>query len=120
VASNAGDVGEGQVWCYNPRSETIKLVVESTDESLLDGPDNITVARDGTLYLCEDGSSAYGQFIVGVDASGGLFQFAHNHYDNGEFCGACFSPDGKFMFVNSQNVGVTYAIWRDDGRSIYL
>ncbi|WP_026291783.1 alkaline phosphatase PhoX [Marinobacterium rhizophilum] len=120
VASNAGDAGEGQVWCYNPRSEIIKLVVESTEESLLDGPDNITVARDGTLYLCEDGSSAYGQFIVGVDASGGLFQFAHNNYDNGEFCGACFSPDGKFMFVNSQAVGVTYAIWRDDGRSIYL
>ncbi|NVK40005.1 MAG: DUF839 domain-containing protein [Oceanospirillaceae bacterium] len=126
VASGAGDEGEGQVWCYNPRTETIKLVVESTDETLLDGPDNITVARDGTLYLCEDGSGGqegdanYGQYIVGVDKSGGLFQFAHNNVDTGEFCGACFSPDGKFMFVNSQNIGVTYAIWRDDGRSIYL
>ncbi|GGO83157.1 hypothetical protein GCM10011348_26240 [Marinobacterium nitratireducens] len=126
VASGAGDAGEGQVWCYNPRTETIKLVVESTDENLLDGPDNITVARDGTLYLCEDGSGGregdanYGQYVVGVDKSGGLFQFAHNNVDTGEFCGACFSPDGKFMFVNSQNIGVTYAIWRDDGRSIYL
>ncbi|MFC6669353.1 alkaline phosphatase PhoX [Marinobacterium aestuariivivens] len=101
-------------------------MVESTDENLLDGPDNITVARDGTLYLCEDGSGGqpgearYGQYIVGVDASGGLFQFAHNNLDTSEFCGACFSPDGKFMFVNGQGAGITYAIWRDDGRSIYL
>jgi secreted PhoX family phosphatase len=32
------------------------LSVESTDRALLDAPDNITVARDGRLYLCEDGS----------------------------------------------------------------
>lgn len=126
VCSGAGDAGEGQVWCYDPKRETVTMIVESTQESLLDGPDNITVARDGTIYLCEDGSGGtpgspnYSQYVVGVDASGGLFQFCHNILDTSEFCGACFSPDGKFMFVNVQGVGITYAIWRDDSRPIYL
>lgn len=128
VCSGAGDAGEGQVWCYDPKQETATLVVESTDENLLDGPDNLTVARDGTIYLCEDGSAGragnpnYSQYIVGVDAAGGLFQFAHNVIpeDASEFAGACFSPDGKYVFVNSQGIGITYAIWRTDGRPIYL
>jgi hypothetical protein len=44
----------------------------------------MTIARDGTIYLCEDGSDGtpgdenYSQFIVGVDKTGGLFKFAHN------------------------------------------
>lgn len=128
VCSNAGDAGEGQVWAYDPKAETVTMVVESTEENLLDGPDNITVARDGTLYLCEDGSGGipgapnYSQRIVGVDASGGLFTFALNVIPNNtsEFAGACFSQNGKFMYVNSQGAGITYAIWRTDNRSIYL
>ncbi len=136
VCSNAGDAGEGQVWAYDPRTETVTLVVESTSENLLDGPDNIAVARDGTLYLCEDGSSGgspevagstnYSQRIVGVDASGGLFNFALNIIPDGvsgarsEFAGACFSPNGQYMYVNTQTRGITYAIWRTDNRPIAL
>lgn len=126
VNSGAGDVGEGQVMCYDPRRETLTMVVESTDENLLDGPDNMTVARDGTLYLCEDGSSGspgspnYGQRVVGVDADGGLFDFAFNNINTSEFAGACFSPNGKYMYVNSQGAGITYAIWRSDNHPITL
>lgn len=126
VCSGAGDAGEGQVWCYDPKRETVTLIVESTAENLLDGPDNMTVARDGTLYLCEDGSSGtegqpnYSQRVVGVDASGGLFNFALNLLDTSEFAGACFSTDGHYMYVNSQGLGVTYVIWRTDNRPIYL
>ena len=126
ICSNAGDAGEGQVWCYDPRRETVTLIVESTDENLLDGPDNMTVARDGTLYLCEDGSGGtpgnpnYSQRVVGVDASGGLFTFAQNLISTAEFAGACFSPDGHYMYVNLQGQGMTLAIWRTDRRPIYL
>ncbi len=132
VCSNAGDAAEGQVWAYEPRTETVTLVVESTSENLLDGPDNIVVARDGTIYLCEDGSRGEpgapneSQRIVGVDASGGLFEFSRNIIpvgtsgNNAEFAGACFSQNGKFMYVNSQGGGITHCIWRTDNRSIYL
>lgn len=133
VCSNAGDAREGQVWAYERRTETVTLVVESTSESLLDGPDNITVARDGTLYLCEDGSGGqpgapnFSQRVVGVDDSGGLFEFCRNIIPanfpsayTAEFAGACFSQDGKYMYVNSQGGGITYCIWRTDNRPIYL
>ncbi|MEO0972145.1 MAG: alkaline phosphatase PhoX, partial [Pseudomonadota bacterium] len=126
VCSGAGDASEGQVWCYDPITDTATMIVESTDENLLDGPDNITVARDGTIYLCEDGSSGepgdanFSQRIVGVDSTGGLFNFAFNNFDTSEFAGACFSPDQRFMYVNSQGVGITYAISRTNGRPIRL
>jgi secreted PhoX family phosphatase len=118
VATSGGDNGNGQVWAYNPKHETVTLVVESTDSGVLDNPDNITVAPDGTLYLCEDGGGV--QFVVGVDHDGNLFPFAENIYNTSEFCGACFSHDSRFMFVNMQSFGVTYAIFRDDHRSITL
>ncbi|MGK7889594.1 MAG: alkaline phosphatase PhoX [Leptolyngbyaceae cyanobacterium] len=129
VCSGAGDEAEGQVWCYDPKTDTVTMVVESTDENLLDGPDNITIApTDGSLWLCEDGSSGeigdpnYSQRIVVVTPNGGLYEFARNVIpgDTSEFCGACFSPDGRFLFVNSQGIGITYAIWRDNGQPIRL
>ena len=39
VCSGAGDAGEGQIWVYDSKKETVKLVIESTEENLLDGPD---------------------------------------------------------------------------------
>lgn len=116
VASGGGDAGNGQVWAYNPEHQTVTLLVESTDESLLDNPDNITVAPDGTLYMCEDGGGE--QYIVGVNTDGDLFQFAQNSYNSSEMAGVCFSPDGRLMFVNIQTFGVTLAIYRDDRRPI--
>ncbi|MEM1434943.1 MAG: alkaline phosphatase PhoX, partial [Pseudomonadota bacterium] len=110
-------------------SETVTLVIESTDENLLDGPDNIAVASDGTLYLCEDGSSGslgaenYSQLVVGVDSRGGLFDFVQNIIpgDTSEICGACFyTPNNRYMFVNSQGIGITYMIWRKNRTPIFL
>lgn len=118
VATSGGDAGDGQVWAYDPNRQTVTLLVESTEESALDNPDNITVAPDGTLYLCEDGGGA--NCIVGVDDQGDLFTFAQNNYNTSEIAGACFSSDGRFMFVNIQTFGVTLVISRDDGRSIEL
>lgn len=111
--------GNGQVWIYNPREETITLFVQASPSGeLLDEPDNITVAPFGDLFLCEDGGGE--QFVVGVNQKGELYQFARNaivrpdrngEADDSEFAGACFSPDGDTLFVNTQGVGITYCIW---------
>ena len=95
VATSGGDNNNGQVFVYDPTRETLTLVVESTGSSALDNPDNITVAPDGALYLCEDGGGA--NSVVGVDINGDVFPFLRNALDSGEFAGACFSPNGKFM-----------------------
>lgn len=112
--SSGGDIGAGQIWAYDPQNETVTLVVESTDDDVLHAPDNITVGPDGRLYLYEDGSG--GNNIVGVNSEGELFRVAENTIGNGsEFAGGCFSHNGRFMFVNMQNPGLTLVIegpWR--------
>jgi secreted PhoX family phosphatase len=116
VATSGGALNRGQVFVYDPVRETVTLVVESVESTALISPDNITVAPDGALYLCEDKGGT--DSVVGVDSNGDVFPFLRNARDTGEFAGACFSPNGKFMYVNGQAVGITFAVFRDDRRSI--
>lgn len=117
VCSDGGNLRAGQVFAYDPVASTLTLVVESTDRALLDAPDNITVAPDGRLYLCEDGSG--GDNIVAVDHDGSLAILAQNVSSGSEWAGACFSPVGNVMFVNMQGDGLTFAIkgpWKRQAR----
>lgn len=116
--------GNGQVWAYNPRTEKLTLIVEAASSGdMLDEPDNVTVAPFGDLILCEDSSDDF-QYLVGVTVEGKLYQFAKNvvfsnapandprsGFVGNEFAGACFSPDGRTLFVNIQTPGITFAIW---------
>ncbi len=105
--------GLGQVWRYVPgrtnEGGTIELFVEPNNKSVLDSPDNIVVSPFGDLFICEDGDGE--QFVVGVTPKGKLYHFARNAINDREFAGACFSPDGRTMFVNIQDPGITFAIW---------
>jgi secreted PhoX family phosphatase len=116
--SDGGDIRRGQIFSYNPASETLTLIIESTDRNILDFPDNITVGPDGRIYMYEDGSG--GNNIVGVNSKGELFRVAENVIGNGsEFAGGCFSHNGRFMFVNMQTPGLTLVIegpWRKGQR----
>jgi secreted PhoX family phosphatase len=137
VCSSGGDAGAGQVFAYDPAAETLTLFVEAvkaadlgyTDPSwdgasvggnggfVLAAPDNITVGPDGRLYLCEDGSGL--EKVVGVNHDGELFEAVHNVLNGSEFAGACFSHDGRFMFINLQDPGLTCVIrgnWRKGQR----
>ncbi len=101
---------DGQVWAYDPSSSELQLIAHITvDDPTFDGPDNITVAPWGTVFLCEDGGGD--QYVVQVDpATGALAPFAFNRTGDNEFAGANFSPDGRTMFVNLQNPSTTFAI----------
>ena len=112
--TDGGEAELGQVWRYVPgrspqQGGTIELFVEPNNRRILDSPDNIVVAPFGDLFLCEDGDGQ--QFIRGVNPNGTLYTFARNALNESEFAGACFSPDGKTMFVNIQDPGITLAIW---------
>ena len=113
--TSGGAIGRGQVWRYIPADETIELFVESTSREQLDAPDNVVVAPFGDLILCEDGGGD--NFLVGVTPNGEIYQFARNALQSGEFAGACFSPDGRTLFVNIQSPGITFAIWGPWSRS---
>jgi uncharacterized protein len=85
------------------------------------------VPHTGDIFLQEDASND--QYIRGVNRRGEIYDFAHTVLNNTEFCGGCFSPDGRTFFVNQQgdrlDVGdspaldtaaLTYAIWGPFGR----
>lgn len=114
VCTSGGKAGKGQVFRYNPGQNTIELYVESPGAGVLDYPDNIVVAHEGDLIMCEDGVGE--QFLVGVNPQGELYKLGRNALNTSELAGVCFAPDGKTMFVNIQRPGITLAIWGPWGR----
>ena len=72
--------------------------------------------------MCEDGSGE--QYVRGLDREGRIVNMVRSPHEDGdeqpgEFAGACFSPDGRVMFLNVQGgrrageprPSATYAIW---------
>ena len=128
LSTNGGSAGEGQVFEYDPRSETLTVIYDAPNANSLDNPDNITVTPRGSLLLCEDAAGnqfTEGERLVGLTVHGETFTFAMNNinlsadyndlvpaadYRQSEWAGACFSPDGNWLFANIQTPGVTFAI----------
>ncbi len=140
VDTNAGPIGKGVVWALQLRRRTgrgrpsLTAIFVSQSEAAADNPDNITVSPRGGLLVCEDGGGQvvdgtrnFGTRLVGINAHGSSFVFAENNvvidgaidgkpaiapndYRGNEFAGATFSPSGRYLFVNIQMPGVTFAI----------
>jgi secreted PhoX family phosphatase len=121
IVSTSGGTGQGQIWEYDPRAERIALLFQSPGAAVLNAPDNITVSPRGGLVLCEDGSGE--EFMHGLTVNGEIFPFAKNNvilngerngfvgsFTGAEFAGACYSPDGEWLFANIQSPGITFAI----------
>ncbi|PSJ37687.1 alkaline phosphatase PhoX [Allosphingosinicella deserti] len=88
----------------------LQLFVESTSEAMLNFGDNITVAPNGHLIVCEDQYTAVvDNHLRGITPAGDVYAFARLHAQT-ELAGACFSPDGRTMFVNVYSPGKTLAI----------
>ena len=133
LSTNGGSVGEGQVFEYDPRDETLTVIYDAPNAADLDNPDNITVTPRGGLLLCEDAAGnnfTQGERLVGLTLHGETFTFAMNNinlaqkvrnvaagdYRQNEWAGACYSPDGRWLFANIQTPGMTFAITGPWGR----
>ena len=91
----------GQVYEFDPGSQTITLVYESTNMATLENPDNIVIVpKTGDIFLQEDSGGE--QFVRGLTPEGRIYDFARTITNNTEFCGGCFSPDGTVFFLNQQ------------------
>ncbi len=113
-ATSGGEAHAGQVWQYTPDGDrgTLMLLFESPRRDVLNMPDNLCVSPRGGLVICEDGDGV--QHMRGLTKEGRIFDFARNaipRYENREWAGSTFSPDGSTLFVNIQAPGVTFAIW---------
>ncbi|MFK7760067.1 MAG: alkaline phosphatase PhoX [Phycisphaerales bacterium] len=113
ACTTGGKVGAGQIWKLTPSGlgeglDTLELLIEPNDTSVLQNADNITFSPWGDIVVCEDGEAP--QYLVGITPKGELYHIAKNAYSGSEFAGACFSPDGSTFFVNLQQSGWTLAI----------
>lgn len=130
--------GFGAVWVLDLATQRLSALFVSGDQSAAHNPDNITVSPRGGVVLCEDPDAAPatspdafgpGTRLVGLTHSGEPFYLLKNNvqltdsqiagagkvvpegdYRDSEFAGACWSPDGRTLFVNIQTPGITFAI----------
>ncbi|PLR80111.1 hypothetical protein CVD25_19175 [Bacillus canaveralius] len=107
--TSAGDGRHGRIYRYFPSTNTLELFYESAASNDLDMPDNITITPWGDLWIAEDGPG--NDRIVGLTPEGKVYPFAENQLNGSEFAGPAFSPDGKTLFINIQDPGITFAIW---------
>lgn len=128
----------GRIWSLDLATMTLKAIFVSADIQVGNSPDNLCVSPRGGVLFCEDGGNSgpnsgpavTQQRLMVVHPNGGSYVFAKNNYNftraqldaagkfgapsgddrNSEWCGACFSPDGRVLFVNLQGPGITLAI----------
>jgi len=118
ACTNGGHKQHGQIFKYTPslvegsseetqQSGKLELFVEPNNTDIVESCDNLTVAANGDLVICEDKATPR---IVGVTPEGAMYHIAKNVGFKSEFAGATFSPDGQTLFVNIQHAGLTLAI----------
>ena len=103
----------GQIFRVRPTmhgADGVQLFYESTDEAQFYFGDNLTVAPNGHLVVCEDGYvEPVTNHLRGVTPEGVAYPLALLRWQT-EPAGACFSPDGRTLFVNAYSPTRTLAI----------
>jgi len=121
--TNGGAKSLGQIMRYKPSvnegkaSEGVdgdipgglQLFFESDDINTFGLGDNLTVAPNGHLIVCEDHYDSSINHIRGITPGGDLYTLAKLNLET-ETAGACFSPGGEILFVNIQDATKTLAI----------
>lgn len=124
--TNGGPEKRGQIFRILPKNSTrphamVELFLEPRESDLLTSGDNLCVAPNGDLIICEDLVDPFKKkqlpHLRGVTPAGEIFTLARNPdaRNKDEFCGSTFSPDGSILFVNIQTLDHTFAIrgpWR--------
>nr|WP_271078654.1 alkaline phosphatase PhoX [Aurantiacibacter sp. MUD61] len=113
TATSGGAAGEGQIFRFTPRPDSVDLLelfYESPAASEYSFGDNLVVSPFGDLIVCED---QYGDTVDnhlrGITPAGEAYAFGRLRLQT-EPAGACFSPDGRTLFVNAYWPTMTLAI----------
>ncbi len=115
VCSTSGGAKQlGQILKLTPgvagAPDSLELFFESESTEQFNFGDNLTVAPSGHLIVCEDQyTKVVDNHIRGITPDGQAYNLARLRAQT-ELAGACFSPDGKWLFVNAYDPTVTMAI----------
>ncbi len=118
ACTDGGPDRYGQIFRLTPsgspdKNDTLELFIQGDKNSPLINGDNLCPSPSGALVVCEDlidETFADRTHLRWIDPDGSISTFARNSKNNSEFAGSCFSPDGKWLFVNLQGRGLTLAI----------
>ncbi|MBB3778748.1 hypothetical protein FHY16_001491 [Xanthomonas campestris] len=126
--------GNGAVWVLDLFTQRLSALFVSGNQLAAHNPDNVTVSARGGVVLCEDGGESPDDYgpgarLLGLTRGGESFYLAKNNvqltsqqianagktiaegdYRDTEFCGACWDPLARTLFVNIQTPGITLAI----------
>lgn len=113
TCTSGGAAKQGQIFRYRPSSRdggTLELFFESRAAAEFSFGDNLVVAPNGHLLVCEDQpGDTVDNHIRGITGEGAVYPFARLRVQT-EPAGVCFSPDGRTMFVNVYSPTKTLAI----------
>jgi secreted PhoX family phosphatase len=135
TCTSGGRIKSGQILRYRPdrndeQRGSLRLFLESTEERDFNFGDNLVIAPNGHLFVCEDpyfggegnymlrevasllGAAPAPCYLRGVTPDGAVYDFARLR-NGSELAGACFSPDGLVMFLNIYSPAMTLAISGD-------
>ena len=103
-STSGGKEKVGQVFRLSPSrdglSDTVELFFESRSHHVFNSGDNLTVAPNGHLIVCEDQyTDVVDNYLRGLTTAGLPYDMARLRLQT-ELAGACFSPDGQVLFVN--------------------
>ncbi len=114
TSTNGGDIAQGQVFVYRPKTEELELVYESTDKFVMTYPDAIETGPAGGHIICQDGKEVFPQVLYFLSKQGKVTPIAQNNLGDpgrfAEWAGCSMSPDGKWLFANIYTPGFTVAI----------
>lgn len=113
-STNGGAAKYGQIFRLIPGTnggpDALALFFESTSGDQFNYGDNLTVQDNGHLIVCEDQyTDTVTNHLRGVTPEGDAYPLALLRVQT-EPAGACFSPDGKTLFVNAYSPTATIAI----------
>ena len=113
-STSGGQKRLGQIFKFIPGRgqgpDMVELFFESEREEQFNYGDNLTVAPNGHLIVCEDQyTDVVDNHLRGITTDGRAYDFGRLTMQT-ELAGGCFSPDGKWFFVNAYSPTRTVAI----------
>lgn len=112
--TSGGKARLGQIFRLVPgmagTGDRLQLFFESESKDQFDYGDNLTVAPNGHLIVCEDQyTDTVDNHLRGITPDGKPYPIGRLRIQT-ELAGACFSPDGSVLFVNAFSPATTFAI----------
>ena len=105
---------DGRIRAYDTRTAQMRVLYEPGQDPEIVGPDNITFASNGDLYVCEDTPADQDLLLFGADGTRTQVLRLDASHAGSELAGVAFDPSGTRMYISSQRGGggdgVTYEI----------